>query len=168
LNIASFDQHWRGTWPALIEHLIGVAASVAEWSLTQGYAVGITANAPFSQSDQPLRVAPGRSRDQLTHILELMAGISYFVTQDYAQFILAESPRLPWGTTLALITGYVNEPLRIAIEQIRGGGRRVALFVVGPEVPVIVPGVATYHLPVNEVEPEIVNISQAASFNRRV
>ena len=154
LNIASFEQHWRGTWTAMIEHLIGVAASVAEWSLAEGYAVGITANAPFSQSDQPLRVAPGRNRNQLTHILELLAGISYFVTQDYAQFILTESPRLPWGTTLALITGYTNEPMLTAIEQVRAGGRRIALIGVGPNPPPVLSGVPTYHLPVNEAEPE--------------
>jgi len=154
LNIASFEQHWRGTWSVMIEHLISIAASVAEWSLTKGYAVGLTANAPLSQSDQPLRIAPGRSPDQLMNILELLAGISYFVTQDYAQFVLAESPRLPWGTTLVLITGYVNESLLAAVEQVRASGRRIAMITVGVQPPPTISGVPAYHLAVNEDEPE--------------
>ena len=152
LNIAAFEQHWTGTYPELIEHLISVAASIATWALERGYAVGVTANAPLAQADQPLRAQPSRSRDQLRHVLETMAGISYFVTQEFGGFIVAESPRLPWGTTLALITGYVNEPILNAIGQVRAGGRRVALIDVGSKAPPDIPGVATYHLPLPETQ----------------
>jgi uncharacterized protein (DUF58 family) len=154
LNIAAFEQHWTGTYPELIEHLISVAASIATWALERGYAVGVTANAPLAQADQPLRAQPSRNRDQLRHVLETMAGISYFVTQEFGKFLVAESPRLPWGTTLALVTGYINEPILNAIGQVRAGGRRVALISVGAKPPPEIYGVPTYHLPLPETNRE--------------
>jgi hypothetical protein len=154
LNIASFDQHWQGVWPELVEHLLVVAASLAAHGLDQGYAVGIIANATLSHADRSLRVPPSRHRAQLTHLLELLAGISYFVSDDYARFLLAESTRLPWGATLVLITGLLGEEIMAAIWQLQRSGRRIVLIAVGKvPPPQDIPGVLTYHLPVEADEP---------------
>ncbi len=153
LNIASFDQHWRGTWPQMIEHLLSVAASLVSWALDRGYAVGVAANATLAQADRSVLSQPSRSRDQVTHLLEMLAGISYFITQDYARFLLAESPRLPWGATLVLMTGYVNDEMLGAIWQLRHSGRRIVLIVVGKTPAPVLPGIVTYHLPVPDDEP---------------
>lgn len=153
LNIASFEQHWRGIWPEMVEHLLCVAASLVSWGLETGYAVGVSANATLAQADRSLLSQPSRSRDQLTHLLEMLAGVSYFITQDYAQFLLSESPRLPWGATLVLLTGYVNESVLASILQLRESGRRIVLIVVGKTPPPVLPSVLTYHLPVPDEEP---------------
>ncbi len=153
LNIASFDQHWRGVWPELIEHLLVVTASLVAWGLDAGYAVGIAANATLSHADRSLRAQPSRNRAQLAHLLELLAGISYFITDDYPRFLLAESARLPWGATLVLVTGLLSDELSAAIWQLRRSGRRIVLISVGKTPPPETAGILTYHLPVEAEEP---------------
>ncbi len=153
LNVASFEQHWRGIWPEMVEHLLCVAASLVSWGLETGYAVGVSANATLAQADRSILSQPSRNRDQLTHLLEMLAGISYFITQDYANFLLTESPRLPWGATLVLLTGYVNESVLASILQLRESGRRIVLILVGKTPAPELPGILTYHLPVPDEEP---------------
>jgi len=153
LNVASFEQHWRGIWPQLVEHLIRVAASFVGWGLERGYAVGILANATLVQADRALLAQPSRDRDQLTHLLEMLAGITSFISREFSEFLLAESARLPWGATLLIITGFVNEPILGAILQLRASGRRVVLVAVGKEAPPQIAGVITHHSPLVEAEP---------------
>ncbi len=154
LNIATFEEHIRGVWPVMVEYVISVAASLASWALEHDYAVGLIANATLAQTDRPLRTQPGRSRDQLSKLLETMAGISYFITGDYPRFVLEESRRLPWGATLVAITGIVNEPLLASLLRLRESGRRVVLIVLGKDPAPPLPGIMIYHLPIAEEEPE--------------
>jgi len=155
LNIASFEQHWRGTWPEMIEHLLSVSASLVSWSFERGYSVGVSANAPPAHADRSLLAQPSRNRNHLMHLLELLAGVSYFITQEYSRFILTESSRLPWGATLVLVTGYFNDSILAAILQLRHSGRRIVLIVVGKTPAPDLPGVLIYHLPVLDDEPLI-------------
>lgn len=69
LNVTTFEHHWQGVLPELFERTISVAASVATWAIGEKYKVGLIANGCLAQSDQPARVPPGRSPDQLTSIL---------------------------------------------------------------------------------------------------
>jgi uncharacterized protein (DUF58 family) len=154
LNIATFEQHIRGVWPQMVEYVISVAASLASWAIEQDYAVGLIANATLAQTDKPLRTQPGRSRDQLANLLETMAGISYFITSDYARFVLEESARIPWGATLVAITGIVTEATLASLLRLRQSGRRVVLVVLGKTAPPFLPGILTYHLPIAEEEPD--------------
>jgi uncharacterized protein (DUF58 family) len=154
LNIASFDRSVHGIWPAMVEYVISVAASLASWAVEAQYAVGLVANATLAQTDRPLRTQPSRNRDQLAHLLEAMAGISYFVTSDYARFVLEESRRIPWGATLVAITGLVNESILASLVRLRQSGRRVVLVVLGKTPPPYLSDIRTYHLPIAEASPE--------------
>jgi uncharacterized protein (DUF58 family) len=150
LNIASFEQHWRGIWPELVEHLIEAAASLANWGIESGYAVGITANATLAQTDRTLIAQPSHGRDQLMHLLEMLASISYFITREFSEFILTESMRLPWGATLVVVTGFINETIAGSLLQLRANGRRLVVIVVGPERGLDLPGILVTHLPFAE------------------
>src|SRR5712691_8392222 len=139
----------------MVEYAISIAASLASWSVEQGYAVGLIANAALAQTDRPLRTQPGRSPDQLANLLEAMAGITYFITTDFARFMLQESSRVAWGATLVAISAYADEPLLAALLRLRQSGRRIVLIVLGktpaPVQPsVALPGILTYHLPFAE------------------
>src|SRR5258708_26157595 len=129
LNIASFEEHKRGVCPAMVDYVLTVAASLASWSVEQNYAVGLIANAALVQTDRPLRTQPGHSYDQLSNLLEAMAGITYFITADFGRFLIQESSRIPWGATLVAITGYVDEPLLLTLLRLRQSGRRIVLVV---------------------------------------
>jgi uncharacterized protein (DUF58 family) len=149
LNVASYEQHWQGILPEQTEHLISVAASLAAWGLERNYAVGVAANATLVQAEKgrSLLAAPGRGRNQLTYILETLAGVSYFISRDYAQFLLEQSARLPWGCTIVVMSMYFNESIQAAVLQLRVSGRRVIIVGVGEKPPPESLEGIRYHLP---------------------
>jgi uncharacterized protein (DUF58 family) len=153
LNVATFEQHWRGTWPAMLEYEMEVAASLAKWGLDEGHSVGVAANGTLAHADQPFRIPPSQSREQLGQILEALAAVSYFVSSPFDRFLIEESPRLAWGATLVAITPFMNDAIAASIMRLRDSGRRMALIVLGKDEPRYLPGVITYHLPIQEVPP---------------
>ena len=58
-----------------------------------------------------------------------------------------ESPRLPWGATLVVVTAIVTDELAAAILRLRDAGRRMALVSLADEPPPQLDGVITFHLP---------------------
>ncbi len=154
LNIASFDQPIHGVWPAMVEYVVEVAASLASGAVEQRYAVGLIANATLAETDRPLRTQPSRSRDQLSNLLEALAGITYFVTGDYARFLVAESSRIPWGATLVAITGLIDDSILASLIRLHESGRRIVLIVLGKTPAPYLPGILTYHFPIAEEEPD--------------
>ena len=104
LNVATLERHWLGHIPELMERAISVAGSLAALCAEQRLPVGLIANGYLPGSDQPLRLLPGRSPDQLMRILELLAATTGFAAQPIEELLLHESPRLPWGSTLLVVT----------------------------------------------------------------
>ena len=80
LNVATMHRHWMGYDPAQLERAISVAASIASYGVEQKWGVGLYANCAVPKSDQPIRVPPGRSPDQLAHVLEALAATTEFAT----------------------------------------------------------------------------------------
>jgi uncharacterized protein (DUF58 family) len=115
----------------------------------------MVANGTLAHADQPFRIPPSRSPDQLAHILEALAAVSYFVSSGFDRFLIEESPRLPWGATLVLITPYMNEAVAATILRLRDSGRRIVLISLGKAEPLYIKGVLTYHLPIAEEEPPL-------------
>jgi uncharacterized protein (DUF58 family) len=132
---------------------IEVAASLAHWGFGEGHAVGMTANGTLAHADQPFRIMPGRSPNQLTRILEALAAVSYFVSSSFDRFLIEESPRLPWGATMVLITPYTNEAIAGTILRLRDSGRRLVLISLGHDEPLFIDRLLTYHLPIAEEQP---------------
>ena len=163
LNVATFEQYWRGVWPAMLEYEMEVAASLANWALDQGHSVGMIANGTLAHADQPFRIPPGRSRDQLTHILQALAAVSYFVSSNFDRFLMEESPRLPWGATLVVITPFVNEAIAATLLRLRDSGRRLVLINLGKQDSPPIPGILSHHLPIAEAEPLLPDPEEAGS-----
>ena len=147
LNVATYERHWRGVNPELLERTISVAGSIATWAVGQKYKVGLVANGSVPLSDQPIRVLPGRSPDQLTAVLEALAAVTSFATMSIQDLLRRESPRLNWGATLVVVTAIVTDDLAAAILGLRDAGRRMALISTAEEPPPQIEQVATYHLP---------------------
>jgi uncharacterized protein (DUF58 family) len=147
LNVATFAHHWQGCIPELLERAISVAGSVATWALGQKYEVGLVANGSLPLSDQPIRVPPGRSPGQLSAILEALAAVTSFATLPIHGLLRRESPRLPWGATLVVVTAVVTDELAAAILGLRDAGRRMALVSLAEDPPPLLDGVTTYHVP---------------------
>jgi hypothetical protein len=110
--------------------------------------VGLVANGFLPGSDQPIRLLPGRSPNQLMRILELLAAITPFATQPIEDMIWREAPRLPWGATLLVATAVAHDDLLAALMNLKEAGRQVVLFTLAEEPPTRqLPGILVYHLP---------------------
>ena len=65
---------------------------------------------------------------------------------------MAESPRLPWGATLVVVTSIVSDELQAALFRLREVGRRLVLVALEDEstpASSSVPGVRTFRLPLS-------------------
>ncbi len=148
LNIATLAQFWHGTFPEMQERAIRVAASLAYDFSEQRLPVGLIANGRLPQSDQPLKLLPGRSPQQLALTLELLAGVTSFATSTIGSLINAEVSRIPWGTTLVIITCITHEALLAQLEDVAAAGREVVLISLAEKPPTeLLPGITVYHIP---------------------
>jgi len=127
LNMVTLPKHWQGMIPELLERAVSVAASIANYAVEKRFQVGLVANGCWPQSDQPLKVLPSRSPDQLTHILEALAAVSALPTISIEALLSKESARLPWGATLIVVTAVVTEELLAVMTRLQAAGRRMVL-----------------------------------------
>jgi hypothetical protein len=85
----------------------------------------------------------------LSRVLEALAVVTPVATQSIAQLLTHESPRLPWGATLVVVTANVNDELNSTLLRLHDAGRRLVLISLAAEPPN--PGVSerilSYHLP---------------------
>lgn len=147
LNVANFERFWHGYDPVLLEKTITVAASVASFATERRYAVGLVANGCLPGSDQPIKVPPGRSPDQLTRILEMLAAVRPIASALMENLLVSESVELPWGSTIVVVTGIVTEAIAGAIQRLRDAGRHMVLISLEEKAPPRLDGVLTYHVP---------------------
>lgn len=148
LNVATYARHWLGFNPEQLERAVSVAGSVANYGIQRGWGVGVYANGSVPQSDQPIRVPPGRSPDQLGHVLEALAAVTEFGTAAIDRMMLRESTALPWVSTLVLVTAVVTEEIMVGLIRLKEAGRRVVLISLADESPPKGLGsILTYHVP---------------------
>ena len=155
LNVATMPRHWMGFYPEVMERTVSVAASVASYGTEQGWGVGLYANGAFPNSDQSIRVPPGRSPDQLSHVLEALAAVTEFATSAIEVMLLRQSPNLPWAATIVLVTAVVTDEIMVALLRLQEAGRRVFLLSLADDPPPAELGnILSYHLPASAF-PEI-------------
>lgn len=147
LNVATMRRHWMGFSPEQLERAISVAGSIASYGAEQKWGIGLYVNGSVPRSDQPIRVPPGRSPDQLAHILEALAATTEFATGSIEKLLNQESPRLPWPATLVLVTAHVGEEMTAVLLRLKEAGRRVALVTLSEESPPSLSRVPVYHIP---------------------
>lgn len=148
LNVATMERHWHGYYPELQERAISVAGSLAALAADARLPVGLIANGALPNSDQALRVLPGRSPNQLLHILELLAAVTPHATQPIEDLLVEQAAHLTWGATLVVVTAIAHDALLAALLNLAAAGRRVVLVTLAEEPPRRYLGrVTVYHLP---------------------
>lgn len=125
VNIDTMTHAWEGYLRDDLESTVSVAASLAVWAAGARYAVGLLANGAFPDADRPIRLAPSRSREQLTRILEALAVIQPLTMGDLAGSIQRESGRMPAGSTIVVVASLIPQPLGAAIARLRDEGHHV-------------------------------------------
>jgi uncharacterized protein (DUF58 family) len=154
MNVSTFTRHWEGVYPELLEHLIKVAATLVNQGFREGYKVGLVANGCLAHADQPFRIPPGRSPQQLAILLQALAGVTSVVTGNFERFLLREIPRVQYGATLIILTAVTTPELASTLIQLKQHERRISLFSLAKEPPPVIPGIQIIHQPFEDLESE--------------
>jgi uncharacterized protein (DUF58 family) len=115
--------------------------------IREGYKVGLVANGCLAHADQPFRIPPGRSPQQLAVLLQALAGVTSVVTANFERFLLREIPRVQYGATLIILTAVTTPELGQTLIQLRQHERRITLLSVAEEPPPQIPGIRIIHQP---------------------
>ena len=96
------------------EQAIVVAASVANHTIVQeGLPAGLATDArdPLTEDRRRIVLPPRAERAQLMSILEVLARIQSATGALFVDLLREESVHLPWGSTLLLVTGTIDDAL---------------------------------------------------------
>lgn len=182
LNVISQLDVYYGIRPDLQELSICAAASVADWALNEGYAVGLYANTTLFAPDEEviinektqenkqeeitvarlkrrrIRLPATSNEAQRQHIMETLARIQSFFGSSIEDVLQIERTHLPAGATIVIITSTVSEQLIDILNSIRQSGHPVAiLFANDTPPPLQLANIVTYHLGGGTAWKEIVN-----------
>src|SRR4030042_1605349 len=154
MNVSTYARHWEGIYPELLEYLIKVAATIVDEGIRYGYKVGLVANGCLAHADHPFRIPPGRSPQQLSVLLQSLAGVTSVVTANFDLFLLREIPRVQYGATLIILTAVITPELASTLIQLKQHERRITLFSCAKEPPPVILGIQTIHQPFEDRESE--------------
>jgi uncharacterized protein (DUF58 family) len=174
LNVVSYFDTIRGLQPEIQELAICAAASIADWALDEGYAVGLFANTlmfipeekvPFDTRQEGaegqgieaalsaelkrrrIHLPPSTSEDQRKRIMDTLARIQSYFGSTLEDVIQTERSRLPAGATVVVITSTVTDLLLDTLAHIKQSGHAVTILFVGDiPLPTHLAGLTVYHL----------------------
>ncbi len=127
------DEYEQRTRLDATELAIVIAASLANWIIGQRQSAGLSVNGadPIGLGEQPQALPPRKGRAHLTRMLDVLARIRSIPTTPFVQLLQRETPHLPWGTTVILITGCVDDVLFDEIFRARRAGLNIVLILCG-------------------------------------
>ena len=129
------------------ELAVTAIASLANHGFAQHQAVGLLVNGGLPDGRGCLSLPPAGGREDLTRILEALACLVSAPARPLPELLLEESPKLPWGVSLALVVGRIDDVLLEALRQLQRQGRRASLYALGSDpVPLGGLGVPVQHL----------------------
>ncbi len=150
LDVRTTTPPMWGTMPHLTELGIVTAASICYYANNAGYRCGLYINEWRYKIGEAVTIPPGLSAAQLPAMLENLARIDPAPNEamPIGTLVLRESPHLPWGSTVAVVTATPTEGLVSALHKVKRAGRVVALIVVGgAPAPLAGEGLNTYRVP---------------------
>ncbi len=147
LNVSTAEQPWLGTYHTMLEQLVKVAASLVVHGVEDGYAVGLISNGCLAHADRPFRILPGRSRDQLSLLLQTLAAVTPYTTTPFEKYLVKAASNLPYGATLLIVTALVTPALLETLISIRRYRTHTTLICLQAAPPPTIPGVHVLHLP---------------------
>ena len=117
----------EGQWgysPVLLERGVTAAASIAEWAYSRKISFGLMTNSVSPLTDEPVRVMPNRTRQQLTTVLESLAVVTPLGRQAMGKFLIEQTRRMPVGSAVVLVTSVLDEETINALRSLRRIGAK--------------------------------------------
>lgn len=154
VNIDTMLHVWEGYLHDDLERTVSAAASIAVWAAGARYSVGLLANGAFPDADRPIRLAPSRSRDQLTRVLEALAVIQPLSMGGLAETIQREQGRMPAGSTVVVVASLLPPELAATLTRLHDEHHKV--FIVGTSARVA--GAVPAGIPFHDVSNELIRM----------
>ena len=129
--VETTSRYWEGYSPANLERVIVAAASIASYASEKQYNLGLFSNGTPIIADRPMRIAPNRSPEQLTIILEALATIRPLAMGSMHAQLGEHSRRFPLGATLVIVAALINEDMADVIRTLKRNGYKVVVIYVG-------------------------------------
>lgn len=133
LNLNAEDYAYKTRMPST-ELAIVVAASIANWMIDKKQTVGLVTNGkePHENGGDVQPLPPRKGRSHLMRLLEILARIEMVDERPIIGHLRREIHHLPWGTTLIVITGQMDELTFDVLFQGRRLGLESMLVFCGP------------------------------------
>lgn len=133
LNLSAEDYALKTRYPAT-ELAIVVAASIANWIADKKQAVGLFTNGfdPYINSGVIHPILPRKGRSHVMRMLEVLARVEVVEGRPIETQLREVIHHLPWGTTIILITGRIDDGVFDQLFQARRLGLDVMLVFCGP------------------------------------
>lgn len=133
LDTITFSHLWDGQNSDRLELSVVLAASMARQMIDARHQVGLYANAPIPNRARSVRVSPGRRGGQLQKILEHLAMMQPVYGDKIEVMISQELHRLPWGSSVVIITSQASADFQRALIRLArsGGAKRYVWVVIG-------------------------------------
>lgn len=148
MNASTTKKVWEGTNTQLHEYNIELAASILHHLIQKDYSVGLLSNSSQAFSDQAIKIMPGKSVNQLSALLVALAGSTQFITGPFESFLLENASRIPYGSSLIIITSIFDQNIMEVYKQIGKYRINTSLIFTGDPPPVEVTNISNiYYLP---------------------
>ena len=187
LNVGGQFDSIYGVQTDILELAICATASVADWALNEGYAVGLYANTLMFIPEEHLQYAdeeedetgqgisealaaqmkrrrihlpPSSSTDQRRRIMDVLARIQPYFGSTLDEILQAERTNLAAGTTVIIVTSTVSDRLLDTLTRLKQSGHGVTLLYAGDALPPLrLAGVPIHHLGGSETWKKLVESS---------
>jgi uncharacterized protein (DUF58 family) len=175
LNVLANIDIYYGIHPEWQELAICAAASVANWAIDQGFAVGLYANTRMYMPELSMKTSSGHEEDedeagkvdaiiadqlkrrrihlppasneeQRKRIMEVLARIHAYFGSSIEELLQRERTRLPAGSTVVLVTSTISDQLLDSLARMRQSGHTVAILFIGDTPAPKLPTIPVYHI----------------------
>ena len=136
LNLNAEDYYYRSRIDST-ELAIVIAASILNWIIDKKQLVGMLVNGrdPLMAGSRPQFIPPRKGKRHLMQVLETLARVEMAENSALGTLIQEQRFQLPWGTTLIVITGNINDDVLDELYQARRAGQNVVLILAGRDAP---------------------------------
>ena len=125
LDVMTLEHTWEGSDPVLLERAVVVAASIARDAFERKAALGLLSNGALPDADRPVRIGPGRRPDQLTRVLEALAGTNPFAMHPLSAELERPGEALSLGAALVVVAALMPPDLAAALARLSSEGHTV-------------------------------------------
>ena len=136
LDLNNQRYHYRSRIDST-ELAIVIAASISNWVTDKGQAIGMYTNGedPIGVDGKAQFSPPRNGKGHLIRVLEILARVeSVDEKDDLTNQIQNKRLYLPWGTTIIVITGSVDDSLLKELHQARRAGQNAVIIISGRAV----------------------------------